>query len=402
MKTYDYKGFSQSGQAVKGLVEALDLKDARERLAGRGVLAEWVYPAGSRGGRWLGRRRAVFSLDTRSMLYREVGALLKAGLPLANALEVLIAAPETGAGRNQLAGVRDRIREGSSLAAALEKASAGVTPFELAAVEVGERSGDLGGALDRLASFMEEQQRLQERVQTALVYPVIVLCLALLIAFVMLGVMLPRFADLMAETRIELPVLTRWTLAAGRVFSAAAVPALLAAGGAAYYLRRRGRDAAFRARLEERLLRLPLWGRAHIALINLRFARTLALLLRGGVGLLDAMLLAGKATGSVAVENLVRTEAEAVRHGTSLADALRRIPALAGSLPSWVQAGEASGDLAGLLENAARRYQQQWDRTTTRALAVLEPVLVLLVGGLVLLLALSILLPVLSLNRAIT
>ena len=130
--------------------------------------------------------------------------------------------------------------------------------------------------------------------------------------------------------------------------------------------------------------------------------RVLAILLRGGVAAVDAMAAAGRASGSAWVEHLAATEADAVRHGSTLADAVRRIPPLSGSLPAWVQIGEASGALQRMLQHAADRLQRQWEQYVTRVLSLLEPALILLIGVFVLLVTLSILLPVISMNRAIS
>ena len=124
-------------------------------------------------------------------------------------------------------------------------------------------------------------------------------------------------------------------------------------------------------------------------------------MLRGGVPLTDALELSGRATGSALVAAATAEQAEAVRHGRSLADAVRRVPGLAGMLSAWVEAGEVSGDLAGMLEVAAERARRVWERRLTRSVALVEPVLLVLLGLLVLVIALAVLLPVLALNRGI-
>lgn len=402
MKTFEYRGFNRSQRVCKGLIEALDLKEAREKLAERGILAEKVGPVGQPRARRFRLGDAEFAVPTRAMLYRETSALLRAGLPLTHALEVLIEAPELGESRTYLASIRDRIREGSPLAKALAGVSARVSPFEQAVIEVGEKSGALDEVLERLAGFLEEQVRLRERIQTALIYPAIVLVLAVVVATLMLGVMIPRVGQLLQETNVPLPVLTRWMLAWGRWLVPVGVPLLILVAAAALAFRRQAaRDPHWREEADRRLFGLPILGRGYTALVNLRFARTLALLLGGGVPLVEGVGLAGRATGSAWVGRLAEEGAESIRHGGSLADAVRTIPPLSASLPGWIQAGEASGKLENLLQNAADRFQQQWDRLITRSISILEPLLILAVGGFVLAVALSILLPVLSLNRTL-
>jgi general secretion pathway protein F len=401
MKTFEYKGYDSSGHSCRGLAEALDIKEARERLAARGIFAERVKSAGEQAPSALRPWRDELNVESRTMLYREVGALLRAGLPLANALEVLIAAPELGTQRTHLAGIRDRIREGTSLAEAVAQSTGSFSPFERAVIEVGERSGTLETALERLAKFLEEQQRVKERIQTALIYPAIVVTLAIVISVVMLGVMIPRWSAKLAELNIQLPLLTQWVLAIGKWILPVSIILVLLLGVGSYFLVRQMRaDEDFRVRGNRLLFRLPLVRRGYSALVNLRFARTLSLLLSGGVSLVEGVGLAGRATGSAWVSRLAENGAEALRHGKSLAEAVRAIEPLSASLPGWIQSGEASGNLEDLLENAGDRYQQQWDRLISRGLSVLEPVLILAVGLFVLLIALSILMPVMSLNQA--
>ena len=155
-----------------------------------------------------------------------------------------------------------------------------------------------------------------------------------------------------------------------------------------------------RASWLRRLDRLPLYRQGARTLASLRFARTLVLLLRGGVSAVDALDLAGQSTGNAWVAGLVQQQADAVRHGTSLSQAIRAVPPLE-ALSGWIKAGEASGDLTALLEKAADRLQQRWQTYLARTTSLLEPLLILLVGAFVLLIALAILLPVLSLNQAV-
>ena len=156
---------------------------------------------------------------------------------------------------------------------------------------------------------------------------------------------------------------------------------------------------AFRCALDRFYFRLPLIGRGYAIVANLRCVRTLAIMLKGGVGLVDALPLAGRSTGSAWVASLMEREADAVRHGSSLADAIRRVPPLAVSLPAWIQAGEASGALEKLLETAGDAFQHQWNRFATRTLSWLEPALIFLIGLFVLLVTLSVLLPIVSMNK---
>lgn len=399
MATFRYRGYDVSGRSRQGFLDALDRKDAREKLAARGVLAESVDAvAGEIPG---GRRDARFGVALRATFYRELGALLKAGIPLASALDLLLETPEQEQLASRLALLRDRIREGQPLAQGLTETSPQVTLFERAAVEAGERSGHLDAVLDQLADYLEGQARLRENLASALIYPALVVVVALLAAVGLLGFVLPMLTDLFKESGASLPVLTRALLAVSRTLPVWLPGSLLVMIFLVVGLRRQWRSRSdLRVRWLQRWDRLPVYRQGARTLAALRFSRTLVLLLRGGVSAVEALDLAGQSTGNDWVAVQVRQQADAVRHGASLSQAIRSVPPLE-ALGSWIKAGEAAGDLTALLDKAGDRLQQRWQTYLARTTSLLEPILILLVGAFVLMIALAILLPVLSLNQSV-
>ncbi len=394
MKTFAYRGYTTAGAVRKGYVEALSPKRAREKLSQDGILAEKLSPSGH-GGERMGS-------DVRALIYRESASFLRAGMPLVTGLEILIESPELLGAAGALAAVRDHVREGLSFADALATV-ASVSGFEHALIRVGEHTGDLGAVLVQLADFMEERTRLKNRIQTALIYPAIILTMSICIAIVMLGLLLPRTKSLMALPDSAMPWLTRFMVGLGEAVFPWGILLLVTVGGLiAMVVRYAMQNDSLRCRFDRRLFGLPVIGRGRTVLVNLRFARALAVLLEGGVNLVEGVSLAGGATGSAWCRALLAKEATAVEHGDSLSAAVRRVPPLASSLPGWISVGEASGNLAALLQSAAARYQEQWERFLTRSLALLEPVLIFLIGGFVLLITLSVLLPLFAMTKAVT
>jgi general secretion pathway protein F len=336
------------------------------------------------------------------MVYRELASLLTAGIPLDKALSLLIDTPELQAARLRIAAIRDQVREGAGLSAAMVATGGSLSEMERAVLQSAERTGALGSMLERLADFMDEADALRERVQSALIYPSVVVAFGLCVSIVMLGVLLPRMQGFLGEAQAELPAITRAMLAVGRFGSTwgGLVLLLLGAGAVAAVLRLRG-DRSLRIVFERRLAAVPVAGRGFCLLANLRFARTFSELLQAGIPAIDAFALSGRATGSAWVESMVEREAEQVRHGDPLSDALARIHPLAETLPGWVRVGEASGSLADLLGAAADRYEGRWTRFVSRGLTVLEPVLIALIGGFVLLVTLAVLLPILDMTTSV-
>ncbi|MGD9613408.1 MAG: type II secretion system F family protein [Kiritimatiellia bacterium] len=401
MTTFEYKGYDAAGRPRSGLIEAADPKDARKRLAARGLLPETLRAAGGSAARRAAPKSA-FVADVRTMFYRELAALLGSGVALVPALDVILQAPELDQARSLLAAVRDAVREGRPLNAALAAASPQVTPFEQSVMEVGERTGGMGEALERLAGFLEEQEKLREKLVTALLYPAVVIGLAVVIGGLVLAFMLPLVARMFAEAHLELPLLTRVLLASGRAMGLTLLLlAAAAVGGVAFFRRRLRTEAALRLRVDRKLFSIPLVGAGWRNLASLRFVRVLGLLLERGVGLIESVPLAGRASGSAWLADSARRETDAMGQGKPLVEVIRGIRPLHPSLAAWVQAGEAGGNLIGLLDNAAQRFQQRWERLASRGMLVLEIGLTVGVGLFVALIALAVLLPVLQMNKGI-
>jgi general secretion pathway protein F len=317
-------------------------------------------------------------------------------------LEVILKAPELQGAHLILAAVRDRIREGESLSAAMRAVSERVTAFEEAVIAVGEKTGALEEAIERLAGFLEEQESLREKLQTAMLYPVVVLSLSVIISGLILGFMLPAFQKIFAETNMQLPWMTRFLLFSGRAGGFAILALVLAVVIFALILKKRMKtDFSVREKLEKSLLRLPIYGKGYREVLSLRFSRVLAFLLERGIGLVQGIAMAGHATGCHWLASEAAAATDELRQGQNLPDAIRRIRALHPSLAAWVQAGESGGNLPELLTFAANRFQASWERLVTRGTRLLEMAMTLLLGIFVAFIALAVLLPILQLNKGI-
>lgn len=400
MTTFDYAGFDARGRRVGGLLEAQDAKDARARLAAQGIACESLAPATARTHRQ--SRSLRFPPAARAMAYRELAALLDSGVTLVPALDVLLQAPAPDSVRLALAAARDNIRDGLPLSQAVLRWPLRLAPYEVPILEAGESTGGMPQALSQLAAFLEESATLREKLLAALLYPAIVVVLAMLLGGLVMTFLLPRMAGLLAETGMAVPMFTRVLFAAARILGPVLLLVFAVAAVAVPIARRRARrDAQVAAAADERLYRMPGLGPAWRELASLRFVRTLSLLLRRGIGLLEALPLAAQASGSAFLLADARRETEALAQGKPLADVVRSIRALHPSLAAWVRAGQGGGDLVGLLDNAAVRLRQSWDQRASRSVALLEIALTLVVGILVALVALAILLPVLQMNKGI-
>jgi len=395
MPTFRYQAYTSEGKAVKGRKEGPSRKAVRELLLSEGVLVRDIQPVTA-------SRAKKSSLSLRSILYRELSALLKAGLPLDRTLEILAEHPELAADGDVLPAVRDRVREGAELSESLKTHLPGLREEEAAVLAAGEAAGTLSTVSSDLADLLEIEAELQDQARTALVYPAIITGLAMLVLAVIVGYLLPTYESMLGDANVELPFLTRFLLGFGRWMRS--IPGILlgAALISCLVIGWKKLKASTSDKLAELFFHLPAFGAVLSSRVRARFARTLALLLEGGVPVPQAVEGAGKATGSHWLATKCTLAAEDISQGKRIAEAVSEVPILQEDLPGWIRAGEASGDLPDLLRHAASGHERSWKRGVDRLLSLLEPVLIIAVGILILLVALAVLLPMLRMNQMLT
>ncbi len=255
--------------------------------------------------------------------------------------------------------------------------------------------------LRRLADYLESQYALREKIRAAMTYPLVVLVFGIVVAVVMLAVLIPRVETMLLDHGGEVPAMTRFMVGLGSGLLHWGWVPVVGVLLAVVVIRVRLRTPAFRAQFDGLLYRLPLVGRWVGVLTRIRFTSTFAMLCQAGVPVIAAVRMAGTATGNAWCAGELERQAEAIRQGASVATALAAVPPLGRDLLHWIEVGEASGDLAGMLEHATSRQLARWERMVQRAVALLEPLLLLAIGGFVLLIALSVILPMLSLSRSL-
>jgi general secretion pathway protein F len=393
VSVYAYTGQDADGRRRRGWIEAETPKLARLRLEQQGILTERLTGAAS---------AASLGLEGRARVYRELGVLLRAGFTLERALGLLLDERQTGGPvRGFLAGLRDRIRDGLPLSRAMTVAETRLPAFERAALQAAEQTGLQGAMLEQLADFIEAQLAVAGRLRAALLYPVAVLVLALTLLSLMMFVVLPRAARLFDQFGDGLPAATRQVAFWGPRLLLLLLLAGAVAAVAALWLRQAARrDTRLAARVERGLLRLPIARSILPRLWSLRFAGTMSLLVQAGVPPQEALSVASSATGSSWLAMLGTEAAAAVRQGGSLSSALADLPPLAPHLAEWVRVGESAGNLKEMLDQAAMRCRQGYEGHLTRLLGLMEPALILIVGLAVLLIAYTVLKPMLDLARA--
>ena len=387
MPRFAYKAVDAAGRTIEGEMEATSRQAVVDRLKADGHVP--IRADGRRGpGRlgWsalLGGR--VRRLDGRAVLgfTRELATLIEAGLPLDRALGVFGEIAASAALRAAVLRVRERVRQGSTLADALERDEAHFPEYAVGMVRAGEAGGALAAVLARLAQSLERAQALKDEVRTALLYPILVLAMSGLSVIVLLTAVIPEFKPLFADMGAATPLTTRVVIAASDLFRAywwtLALPVLLAA----LVIERKRADPKWRLARDRLALRLPLLGDLVRKIEAARMSRTLGTLLANGVPVLTALTMTAGALSNQAFAGSIAELRTRLKKGEGLAEPLRQAGVLPPLAVQLVRVGEESGQLEAMLLRLADIYDEEVRRGIGRLLGLLVPLITIGLGAFV-------------------
>jgi general secretion pathway protein F len=438
MAVFAYTGVNEKGRTVRGTIDADSEKSVRQILRKQGVYVEETRPlaggakkprassshnaASASKGRVAGARASA-ALDTISraptleaivaaikkaasnsqrhvaVATRQLATLLKAGIPLPEALSAVSEQIDHKELRAAFEAVGTKVREGTSFAKSLEDHRQFFEPLYVNMVAAGEASGNLEGVLARLADFIESQVKLKAKITGALAYPAFMAMFGSLIIGVLMVVVVPKVSAIFADFQRTLPWYTELLIAVsgfvGRWWWLLALVAIAAMG---FFVRwKRTPEGAYR--WDEIVLKLPLFGELARLVAVTRFTRTLATLLASGVQLVKAMEIVKNVLGNRVLEAVVTDATASIKEGESIAEPLRRSGRFPKLVVQMIAIGERSGDLEGMLIAASDNYDGIIDARVTLLTSMLEPMMIAAMGGTAAAVAFSILMPLMQLNE---
>jgi len=400
---FEYEGLDARGRNTHGIVDAEGSRAARAKLKRQGIFATRVSEvrhtetSSAKGkGRLLSRGVRVGEL---AMLTRQLATLLDAGLPLVGALGALLEQTDSPRLRRVLSQIRESVNEGSAFHEALRGQSRSFPEIYRNMVRSGEASGTLPLVLGRLADFLEGSVAFRQKLQAALVYPLLMTVMGTGILWFLLTSVVPRVTQIFTDLRRALPAPTRILLATSgalREYGWVAIPLLVIIYLA---LRRYGRTPSGRLVLHGLVLRTPALGRFVRLVAVSRFAKTLGTLLTGGVPLLAALDISRAVLGNAVLDRAVERVRDEVREGRSLRDALRATGQFPSVVCQMVGVGEESGALDELLLKVADTFEAQVGSAVATLTSLLEPLMILAMGLAVGFVVLAILLPIFEMSQ---
>jgi len=402
MGAFEYTALDAKGREKSGVLEGDAARQIRQQLRELGLTPLTVEEVKQREAR---SKRSFFkrkiSATDLSLITRQWATLVRSGMPIEEALRTVAQQSEKARLKSMVVAVRSRVMEGHTLANGLAEFPHIFSELYRATIEAGEQSGHLEVVLERLADYTETKQQISQKVSQALIYPVLLTLVAIAVVIGLLTYVVPKIIQVFETMNQELPPLTKALIATSDFLSAYGVYLLMAVlvglAGFSYMLKMEG----FRRQFHRYLLRLPVVGRMVRGVNAARFSRTLSIVAASGVPIIEGLRIASQVVSNLPMRDAVLTAANKVREGAAIATALDASKYFPPMTIHLIASGEASGNIEKMLERAADSQEREMEALTAGLLSVFEPVLILVMGGLVLLIVLAILLPIFDMNQLV-
>ncbi len=421
MPVFSYKGFDSRGKNVSGMRDADNLRALRLNLKKEGILVSEAKEAALRAAEigaqaaigatalinpmtaikmWQERRTAS-NLQV-AILTRQLGTLVKAGVPLAESLGALVEQIDQPGLKRVLADVKTQVNEGISIADAMARHPNVFQDLYVNMIRAGEASGTLEPVLFRLAEFLDAQNKLRGKVISALFYPIVMVLLGVVIMGILMVSVVPKVTAIFADTGKALPWNTQLLITFSTLFASYWWSLFVIIPGIIYGFRRWRATPAGRSRWDRFVLKVPIVGDLARQIAITRFAKTLATMLSSGVPLLRALDIVKAILGNTVLTKVIEDAKESIKEGESIAAPLRRSGEFPPIVTHMIAVGERSGQLEGMLENVAQAYDLEVDFKMQRLTSLMEPLMIMLMGGSVAFVVFSILMPIMEMNEFVS
>jgi len=402
MPAYAFEALDPQGQTRRGVLEADSARTARSQLRAQDLVPLKVEPvqrSHNTGMNTVIWESKVFSRTSLTVWTRQLAGLVAAGLPLERALSALSDEAETPRQRDLVSALRTEVNAGAPFAKALAQHPREFSHIYVAVIGAGEQSGHLGLVLERLADDQQEQENLRAKLLAAGLYPAIVCVVALAIVLFLLAFVVPQVAQVFGSNQQKLPFLTSFMLGLSELVQTFWLWGVLLLAALALGARTALKQPDLRRSFDAAWLHLPVVGRLARGYNAARFASTLAMLATAGVPILKALQAAADTLSNTALRHDAQEALVLVREGAPLASALAQKERFPRLLVMFSRLGEQTGTLPTMLQRAAQQLSEEVQRRALQLATILEPLLIVAMGGMVMLIVLAVMLPIIQLNQ---
>lgn len=409
MAAFKYKALDTSGKVVKGVLEGDSERQIRAQLRTKSLRPIEVASAGRRAANNAssegGIRRGLFaprlSASELALMTRQLATLVASALPLDECLQAAAEQTRKSSTKALLIQVRSKVAEGHTLAHAMAQFPQAFGDMYRAMVNAGEQAGQLGPVLEQLADHTENRQHTAQKLQMALIYPFVLIGVAIAVVTALMVFVVPEMVGIFAQTKTDLPPLTVALIATSDFLTNHGWILGLAIVVLVITIRRLLKNPNYKKLSDAVLLRIPGIRRVLIGMDTARFSSTLSILMASGVPLLDALRIAGAVMNNLVLRAASKEVAGKVQEGSSLNRALSQEEFFPPMMVHMVASGETSGELETMLERSASNQERELEATLGTVMGLFEPIMVVVMGGLVLTIVMAILLPIFDLNTMV-
>ncbi|WP_018147388.1 type II secretion system inner membrane protein GspF [Henriciella marina] len=400
MAVFDYQAIGTDGKKTRGVITADSARAARKELRLRQLSPLNIAESRkAKAGASLNGHDQKLAGGDLVVATRQLALLVKAGTPVEEAIGSVAAEAEKPATRKVFLGVRSSITDGHSVSEALNSAPRAFPPFYRAVVSSGQASGRLDEVLERLATHLEKSRKMRNKIMSALIYPIVLTVIALLVVTLLMVFVVPAIVEQFDTLGQDLPWLTDAVISISSFLRQWGIVVLILLVAGVWGLRRLFRQPRIAEARDRFILSLPVVGRLARGISSAAFARTFATLSASGSPVPDCLGAARGAMSNAVFRKATLSVRRRVEEGTGLARAMRAELVFPPILLHMVASGERGGDLAGMMERAADYLEDEFDNASTIALGLLEPIMIVVLAGIVALIVLAIMLPILQINQ---
>lgn len=408
MGAYNFRALDTTGKLIKGVIEADSERQVRTQLRARDLKPVEVIASASSNkekavGGWHGLFKPRISQGDLAMLTRQLATLIQSNMPLDEAIAAAAQQARRPKIKALILQVRSRVVEGHTLAYALGDFPQVFNEMYRAMVRAGESAGFLGTVMEQLADYTENGQYTQQKLKMAMVYPLILMLVAVAVIGVLMIFVVPKLVELFVHSKAKLPFLTECLITVSHYFGSWKFLLAVAATviGLVVLVRRLLRDPARRRAWHRTLLHIPFISGLITAMDTARFASTLSILTSSGVPLLEGLHIAGEVLTNIELREASRRVALAVQEGGTLHRALAQTELFPPMMVHMVASGEASGELETMLARSARNQERELEMTLGSLMAIMEPMMVVTMAVVVCVIVLAILQPIIEMNNLV-
>jgi general secretion pathway protein F len=404
MPVFEYKALNLEGRSVRGVLDADSAKAVREKLRSQDVFVTEIDEvdqervSGTRGVR-LPRILRARKASEIALLTRQLATLLGAGLTISDSLSALIDQIKDRRLEAGFRDIREKIVQGASFGEALEQHPLYFTDLYVNMVKAGEASGNLDDILSQLADFLQKQNRLQSKIVASLTYPAVLIGVGVLVIFVLMKFAVPKILMVLETGKRTLPLPTKILISSSSFFEKYWLVLLI--GIAILYILYRLFIRTDRGKLwrDTVLLRLPVVGEMFRKQAVARFAMTFAILLRSGISVLEGLEIVSKVVNNRLLSQTLEALRKRIMEGTDIATPLKRSGVFPPAVGYMIAIGEESGQLEDILDKITEAYEDEVEISTQKMMSLLEPAIILALGGIVAFIAGSIIWPILEMSK---